>query len=289
MPEHDPNLDELASAHLDGETDDDEAALVENDPSALARLDQFSALAGAIAQPVELPTVDQREDQIAAALAAALPESTTITSLAARRQRRAARQTRLIAVASVAAVVLLALVVVPLMLRAQDDSSELATEPETTAEPDEAIDQDALTGEGGVAPQEEPATESADMAPTTTVVPADGATPGFVYTGDLGDFATLDELVAEVEASDISYGDTDMVQGEAGVGAAPSDPLASCTSEDLAAFGVPGGTPTAVLATSVAGEPFTVVVYPSDESHQEMSAYVIDLTSCELVEVTTTG
>ncbi|RIK04831.1 MAG: hypothetical protein DCC48_12370 [Acidobacteria bacterium] len=285
MPEHEPDLDELASAYLDGETTGDEAARVEDDPSALARVDRLAAVADAIAQPVDLPAVDQREDQIAAALTAALPETTTVASLAAQRERRAARQTRLVAIASVAVVAVLALVALPLMLRGGDDTSELATEPETPAEPEEVIEQDALEDEGDATLGEQPTTESAEQAPLSTVTPGVGASPDLAYTGDLGDFATVEDLVEEVQASAGSHEGTGTTDSGAATGSAQTDPLAGCTGEDLAALGTAGVAPTAVWAASVDGEPFTVVYL----SGTEMPAYLVDLTTCEVVEVTTAG
>ena len=56
MTDSDPRLDDLLSAHLDGETTADEAARIERDPAAIARLEQLAAARDALSS--DRPSVD---------------------------------------------------------------------------------------------------------------------------------------------------------------------------------------------------------------------------------------
>ena len=57
MTDHDPRLDELLSAHLDGETTAAEAARIERDPALVARLDELASVRDALV--ADRPSVDE--------------------------------------------------------------------------------------------------------------------------------------------------------------------------------------------------------------------------------------
>lgn len=66
----DDELDLLASSFLDGEATPDEVALIEGDPTLLARVEELRLAQAAVRTPVPPPSMRLKEDQLAAALAA---------------------------------------------------------------------------------------------------------------------------------------------------------------------------------------------------------------------------
>lgn len=61
-------LDELASAYLDGEATPEEAALVESDPRMQTLVEELQAVRDLVAAPVEMPSDEMRDQMIAVAL-----------------------------------------------------------------------------------------------------------------------------------------------------------------------------------------------------------------------------
>lgn len=97
-------LDELASAYMDGEATPEEAALVESDPRLQALVEELRAVRDLVAAPVEVPSDEVRDQMIAQALDHRAP----VVSLekARRRLRAVPPQARVIlAAASVVAAV----------------------------------------------------------------------------------------------------------------------------------------------------------------------------------------
>ena len=86
------DFDELASAHLDGATSPEEAALVAADPALQARVEELRAVRDALARGCPPVDADRRDAAIAAALAAfdedAEPERPTAPVTAARAAAR---------------------------------------------------------------------------------------------------------------------------------------------------------------------------------------------------------
>jgi hypothetical protein len=178
MTDHIDPLDDLASAHLDGETTAAEAARVAADPELRARVARLATardhLRGA-APPVD-PV--RRDDAVAAALAAfdlaatdPAPEAgrVAVTPITAARRAIASRRTlRLVGIA--AAVILLA-VAVPLIGRLGSDSGDdAAADFQATGQ---ALD------DGGA---------DSSAFPTTTTAAGRPTTP------DLGSFTELSDL-----------------------------------------------------------------------------------------------
>lgn len=110
-PTHD--LDELASAHLDGETTPDEAARALADPAVVARIAQLRAVRDAVALPDRPVDQARRDLAIAAALdvfeAEAVADDVALLAVARARRQRRSWQIRLVGAAAVIAVAFAAL------------------------------------------------------------------------------------------------------------------------------------------------------------------------------------
>lgn len=184
--QHDP-LDDLASAHLDGETNPAEAASVASDPLLLARVERLSE-ARELLRGAEVTIDPQARDRaIAAALAAfdvedpaALPsqgDGTEVTALAPRAARRPSR--RAIELVGIAAAVALLALAVPLLGRLDSGSND-----DVAATAGQTSDNAA----GGAAPNVKGA------APSTL---ADGGVP----VAHLGSFADIPHLTQAVRSA----------------------------------------------------------------------------------------
>ncbi|MDH3300730.1 MAG: hypothetical protein OES24_09515 [Acidimicrobiia bacterium] len=79
----DQELDLLASSFLDGEATPDEVAMIERDPALLARVEELRVAQSAMRAPVPRPSMQVKEDQLAAALAAfdAADQRTTVMAV----------------------------------------------------------------------------------------------------------------------------------------------------------------------------------------------------------------
>jgi hypothetical protein len=186
------HLDDLASAHLDGATTPEEAAVVEADPQLLARVEELRAVRAVLA---EVPAVDAtaRERAISAALATfhegADPDPDAAAAAAIRplAPRRGLSPRTVRALGAAAALVVLALLV-PLLADRSDDDDETASLEETGA----ALDGDvAPSAEGGAATPEPGSAASGDAA-----------TGSVALAEVLGAYEDLDALAAAVAASD---------------------------------------------------------------------------------------
>jgi hypothetical protein len=180
---HRPDLDELASAHLDGTTSPEDAARLAADPVLRARVERLREIQAAIRAE---PPVDEarRESAIAAALAAFAEEAAevtpaaraTVTPLAPRR----APSPRANQLLRIAAVVILVALLVPLVLSLGDGGGD-----------DEAsFDRTGAAIEGANDGGEDTSAQAGgEVAPES-----DGATLDGADVPDLGSFDDLDAL-----------------------------------------------------------------------------------------------
>lgn len=120
--------DDLISAYLDGEASPDEAARIERDPQAQARVAELAAVQAAVADPVP-PLADAERNRLRADAVAAAAPAAAVRPIPAARQRRPRAFIPVAAAAGIAAVVLGAMAV----LRSTDDGSEDSTAASATA------------------------------------------------------------------------------------------------------------------------------------------------------------
>jgi hypothetical protein len=248
------DFDELASAHLDGATSPEEAALVASDPALQARVEELRVVRDAIR---ESPAVDpaRRDAAIAAALDAfddaAAPgvPAAPVTALAPRR----APTPTLVRVLGVAAVfVLLALLAVPLLGNLGDGGDDEASFEATS---DDLGGADAATGDDTGAE----AAESPDLS-TTVPTPTAGLAPST--------YADLDALAAAVAAGDFT---------------ANRSSTQDSAFEEADAFCSTPGTPNTQVATAVvAGDPVIVWIRSSSDGTRQLT--VLSADGCEVLD-----
>ena len=113
-------LDELASAYLDGEATAEEAALVESDPGLQALVEELRAIRDLVATPVEQPSDEVRDEMVAQALAHRAP---VVSMEKARRRLRSIPPQARVILAAAAVVAVIAMVGVTVFERASDDYS----------------------------------------------------------------------------------------------------------------------------------------------------------------------
>ncbi|MFN8041035.1 MAG: hypothetical protein U0Q07_17600 [Acidimicrobiales bacterium] len=236
-PTPDDARDELASAALDGEATDDEAARVADDPDLRARRDELAAVQAAVAAPVEVPA-GAADQAVAAALAAFSPAEDVGTDApsggaAAEVVDLGAHRTRNRVLAAVAAVAVLALLVgvAPRLLRGgTPTSTDAASAPvaasappsTTVARPAGPLAATQEEGPGGAATSDAaeksapsaaaggamPST-TASALPRATIPPNSPAIVAASFVGDdLGAVSTPDELAARVKARALLRDDT---------------------------------------------------------------------------------
>ena len=175
-------LDELASAYLDGEATAEERAMVEADPDLLARAEQFRHAAAEVASPV---TEAGREEIIAQALEALKPADEKpdklLTRLRYRYERLSLsrislrdrlRNRRLVPIFSVAAVLVLVFLTISIVVlladnTGEDDSEAVAPATTQAIEPEQLLE----SAEFQAAFDEVFASSAPSAAPTTAAVP----------------------------------------------------------------------------------------------------------------------
>ena len=114
-------MDELASAYLDGEATPEEAALVESDPRMQALVEELRAVRDLVAAPVEAPSDEVRDQMIAQALDHRAPVVSLDT---ARRRLRAIPPQARVILAAAAVVAAIALVGVTIFERQGDEFAD---------------------------------------------------------------------------------------------------------------------------------------------------------------------
>lgn len=267
------DLDELASAHLDGATSPEDAARVEADPALRARVEELRRVRAALGV---VPAVDatRRDAAIAAALAAFAEEgaredaapAARVTSLTDVRARRGPSPRSLKILGAAAAVAALALLAPVLGDLAQSDDSPSF---EATGDALEDAAQGAADGGAG---QELGGAEVS----TTTAAPA-------AERADLGAFDDVDSLVATVVAGgDLAFAPGDAFSSPT-EGAADDASLryAECDRAREAEVNLAPAAATSVAVATVAGEPVVVVVRTADDGTRTLLVY--ELVGCDVL------
>jgi hypothetical protein len=312
-PTHDPQaeLDELASAYLDGQASFEEARRVEQDPELQARVDRLRQARDAIRLADGPVDVQRREAAIAAAMAAAGHEPLTapdplpaVGDLAEGRARRDARRRWLPAV-GIAAAIAIATLFVPRLGDDGDRDDTLASKAE--AFQDRAADSgaaaDAADGDdsdrsstagaeiGASAPNElgagsseasDDTGEAGGTGPAPTTPGGDPAT-----TTSTTGFTTLTTVVAPfVDLGTFEKGDVselrEAAKAEADAPKAAAAESSAAIDQCLAQMEDPGQTDGAtVMYTAVAnvGEEAVVVLVLQLEAGRELRARYLD--GCE--------
>lgn len=267
MTDHLDPLDDLASAHLDGETTPAEAARVASDPQLSARVERLAEARDAL-RAADMPSDPARRAQaIAAALAAydeevvgALDAATAnLLVPAAARWRRPPR--RALALVGIAAAVALLALAAPLIDRLDSGSHD-----DLAALPDDGADDMTLRDSG--AGQE----ATAGAADRALAAAPSAATP------DLGPFGVLPDLADAVRS-----------QLETGPAASGSSPAAASQSTATAA-----AAPAPCAEERAAGEPVLytalaelagrlVVVLVREEPDGGRTLVVLDRQDCSTV------
>ena len=126
-------LDELASAYLDGEATAEEAALVESDPRLQELVEELRAVRNLVGAPVEVPSDEVRDQMIARALDHRAP---VVSMEAARRRLRAIPPQARVILAAAAVVAAIAAVGVTVFERQGDEfaDNDMASAPVVQAD-----------------------------------------------------------------------------------------------------------------------------------------------------------
>lgn len=215
--EQDFELDELASAYLDGEAAPGERAVVEADPALVARVDEFRSLRQALRR--DLAAVDQR--QLESALATALAVFDTEVGaggerrdgaadverdpvdLAAVRERRQRRWWK--PVAAVAGAAAMAVAVVSGIANLSADGDDEATTAEGSV-----VDAAAESSSADRAAEDESPGGAEDEAPVTIDAIPEAATAGADTTaGDLA--AAVTDVPLTEESSGVALATTEQL------------------------------------------------------------------------------
>lgn len=275
---HDPNqldpLDDLASAHLDGQTTPTEAAQVAGDAALAARVAELATVR--VALQSDGPPVDEarREASIAAALAAFEEDradaagpaagATGVTPIAVAAARRRASRRTVQVIGAVAVAVLLA-IAVPLLGGLGADPDAPSEEVATSALEESAQDLDERDGAGDAAAGALDAPMADPLAAATARV-------------DLGTFEDLDAL----EAALLTY-------VGAPLAATTDDQATPTTAARSAESGVPStcsdtpGSGTRVLTgtATLQGRPVLVFVDEGTDGHRTLT--VVDAADCSTI------
>jgi hypothetical protein len=218
----DDRRDELASALLDGDLPDEEAAVARRDPAVVARVAELAAARDQL-RDVTPPAPATREAGLAAALAA-FDEANRPTRLTSARRERRGIPPWLGAAATVAllAGVLGALAIAGgLGSSSSNDSADESTAAAPESAPDDATDLGATDPGAGASGSSR-----------------DGGAAVVIDLGDLGDFTSTDALVARVDGARIA--NQSALEDEATESGTDASPTTM-------APGAPPGTPVAVV------------------------------------------
>lgn len=248
---HDTDLDDLASAHLDGVASPEEAARIAADPAAAARVEAFRAIQGEI-RAVAPADADRRDAAISAAMAAVDDQPARVTSITAVAARRgpSPRAVRLLGAA--AAVLLLAALVPIIALLGRSDDASTAGRADTSAETGDALG-DQPGGAEALSPQA--GASSTPEASTTTSV----ARPA-----RLGAFDSLDDLLAN--ATQTRGIDATSADGSGFAYEAASE----CAANRVESVLGDRGSVTSIQTAEVAGEPVLVVIATAADGAQTL-------------------
>ena len=234
-------LDELASAYLDGEATTEEATLVESDPGLQARVEELRAVRDLVAAPVEVPSEEVRDQMIAQALDHRAP---VVSLESARRRLRAIPPQARVILAAAAVVAAIALVGVTIFEQQGDEfaDDDMASAPAMADEPAD----DEPEAPAAVAPAEaeslEVVEESAPMddgddsaevfaveAPAEEMMEEEMAV-------DLAEAPADDDYASDEPAEDQGEPEPMMADEPEALSTAGEAPLVFATTADLAAY-----------------------------------------------------
>lgn len=283
---HDPLLDpidDLASAHVDGQTTDAEAARIAADPSLLDRVADLAAVRAAVGSDWPVVDEDRRQASIASALAAfdeattagsdaslaapgvEGPDTLTPITAAASRRRVSRRTLRLVGAAAVAVAVALA---VPLLGRLDPDSGD---EDVASTGLEESVDdagrRDAEAGDtaAGVADDQAPAAEAFTLGAGAPV-----------ELGAFDDLRSLEDAVRPL-----------LSRSTAAVQPDPSTTALDTTGAAGACTEAPGVAPPGagppVLTGTATLEDRAVLVFVYERSTGQRTVVVVDAGDCAVV------
>ena len=246
------DLDDLASAHLDGATTADEAARIAADPELQARVQALRAVRDALREPVATDPA-RRDAAIAAALnafdedgdARKAPDRTVVPLS----PRRGFSPTTVRVLGAAAVIALLALLI-PVLASSTGDDDEASFQSTGDAIAGAA---DGAGAGGG---------ESSPEASTTTA--ADAA------VRQLGSYASVDELVSAIETGNLL---AEEAPADSGTDAQDTAGLTDCAPDEAeaavdAARAVAGGRAVVVLVT---------------REGDDVRLVVLDATTCEVL------
>ncbi|MDW3176915.1 MAG: hypothetical protein R8J94_05985 [Acidimicrobiia bacterium] len=227
-----PFTDEILSAIIDGEADDETVAAVAADRVATARLAQLRNAVDMVATPVPDATPERRSASIAAAMAAATPASPEVTSLAAARHERTAKtstkseSTRQWFVLAAAAIALVVAIPLALQLRSGNDA-DVATADDTSAD---ATDSRSLATDDAVddtadAASDEPASDEGAEEGLTAEAMADESLDMAEGDGESDD--AMEESEEPADDADSAADDAPATTAPAEVGAPTISPAAA--------------------------------------------------------------
>ena len=241
-PEMTPQeLDELASAYLDGEATAEETALVDSDPGLQARVEELRAVRDLVAAPVEVPSDEVRDQMIAQALDRRAP---VISLETARRRLRAIPPQARVILAAAAVVAAIALVGVTIFERQGDefaDDDGMASAPVAADAPADAEPE---------APAAAPAPEPDSLEAAEESVPMDDSDDsGEVFAAEAPAEEMMDEEMASddmAEPVELTRPSDDMAEPEPMMDDEPEvaptsgeAPLVFETAADLADYALP--------------------------------------------------
>ncbi len=221
-------LDELASAYLDGEATAEEVALVENDPRLQELVEELRAVRDLVAAPVEAPSDEVRDQMIAQALDHRAP---VVSMETARRRLRAIPPQARAILAAAAVVAAIALVGVTVLDRQGDEfaDDDMASAPVAADAPADTEEM-ALPAPAAEADVQESAEESV-AGPAS-----DDA--GEVFAAEAPAEAMMDEDVA-VELAEAPMDDEGYAESEPMEAAADEPEVGEMAMADEAADVVP--------------------------------------------------
>ncbi|WP_420639442.1 anti-sigma factor family protein [Candidatus Poriferisocius sp.] len=197
--------DELASAHLDGETTPAESARVSSDPDLQAVVEEFRSIKDLSAAPVEasLPELPAEvRDQM---ITRALDHRAPVESLGrARRRLRSVPTSARVVLAAAAAVIAVAVIGVTLIDRSDDDTGDTFASndaaPSDTASSDAAMPASGESDDAGLLPRAESAEQTGPAEETMSADEATAEEPEEADEGFVPMYDDSDEAPASEEA-----------------------------------------------------------------------------------------
>ena len=223
-------MDELASAYLDGEATPEEAAVVESDPRLQELVEELRAVHDLMATPVELPSDEVRDQMIAQALDHRAP---VVSLEKARRRLRAVPPQARVILAAAAVVAAIAVVGVTLFEQADRGDDDMMVAEESGPAP--AMDDAPADTEEMALPAPAPEPESAG-APAEAPAEEMMAEEAEAMAMDVDD-APMDDGYADAAAAAPEPEPEPMMADEAEVAPIAGEaPLVFETAADLADY-----------------------------------------------------